>query len=420
MFLIAGMLVSLRASGQQNKTVPISKIPFKSQKNNLKDSAKAKDSALLIKKEQQYNKLATQSDVGELYRRVFKIKYDTKNDTITTKPSYSVVPAVGYTLVSKFAVVLSGNVAFKTDPKSRESTVVASSSFTQRKQFTFFIESSVWSKNNEYNFVGDYRFYQYPQSTFGLGSSSDMTHEDPMNYSYIRIYETVLRHITKNIYGGAGYIIDNHWNITDQGNFNNYKSYGTPPHTTASGFTLNALLDSRDNSINPIKGNWITLQYRDNFNFLGSTSSWSSLIVDVRKYINFPKGSDNVLALWSFEWLTLAGKPAFLELPSNQWDTYSATGRGYIQGRFRGADMVYAEAEYRYKILDNGLLGGVFFLNAESLNAAPGTRLQGIQPGYGPGLRIKLNKVTKTNICIDYGFGRQGSNGLFIDVGEIF
>jgi hypothetical protein len=70
--------------------------------------------------------------------------------------------------------------------------------------------------------------------------------------------------------------------------------------------------------------------------------------------------------------------------------------------------------------LDNGLLGGVFFLNAQSFSAAPGTRLQGIQPGYGPGLRIKLNTITKTNICIDYGFGRQGSNGLFIDVGEIF
>jgi hypothetical protein len=153
---------------------------------------------------------------------------------------------------------------------------------------------------------------------------------------------------------------------------------------------------------------------------LGSTSSWQSLIVDVKKYINLPAGSDNVLALWNYEWLTLNGRPGFLDLPATQWDTYSATGRGYIQGRFRGAQMVYGEAEYRFKILDNGLLGGVFFLNAESLSAAPGTRLQAFQPGYGPGLRIKFNKVSKTNLCVDYGFGRQGSNGLFIDVGEIF
>jgi hypothetical protein len=82
--------------------------------------------------------------------------------------------------------------------------------------------------------------------------------------------------------------------------------------------------------------------------------------------------------------------------------------------------MVYAEAEYRYRISANGLFGGVFFLNAQSFSAAPGTRLQTVQPGFGPGLRVKLNKLTKTNVCIDYGFGTQGSKGLFVNVGEMF
>ncbi|HEY4195133.1 MAG TPA: hypothetical protein VGM63_06340 [Mucilaginibacter sp.] len=95
-------------------------------------------------------------------------------------------------------------------------------------------------------------------------------------------------------------------------------------------------------------------------------------------------------------------------------------GRGYIQGRFRGAQMVYAETEYRYRITSDGLLGGVVFFNAESFSAEPGTRLQAVQPAVGPGLRIKLNKVSRTNICVDDGFGRQDSHGLFINVGEIF
>ena len=82
--------------------------------------------------------------------------------------------------------------------------------------------------------------------------------------------------------------------------------------------------------------------------------------------------------------------------------------------------MIYAEGEYRFRITQNGLLGGVVFLNGESFSAAPGTRLQSIQPGYGPGLRIKLNKISNNNIKIDYGFGTQGSRGLFIDVGEAF
>lgn len=82
--------------------------------------------------------------------------------------------------------------------------------------------------------------------------------------------------------------------------------------------------------------------------------------------------------------------------------------------------MVYFETEYRYGITANGLLGGVVFVNAESFSAAQGTKLQSIQPAFGPGMRIKINKVSKTNIAIDYGFGNQGSRGLFIDVGEAF
>src|SRR6202012_1084189 len=187
------------------------------------------------------------------------------------------------------------------------------------------------------------------------------------------------------------------------GTVSDYVTYGAASHTIASGITFNILYDSRDNAINPFKGGYLAIQYRDNYSWLGSSSSWRSLIIDVRKYYRFPENSDNILALWSYDWLILNGRPGYLDLPSTQWDGNSATGRGYIQGRFRGAQMVYVETEYRFKITRNGLLGGVVFINGESFSAAPGTHLQSIQPGYGPGLRIKLNKTSNTNITVDYG-----------------
>jgi hypothetical protein len=402
------------AFAQQNKPIPVKTIPVRKKNAVEKDTTVVSDTTIVN------SKGIKQIDLSDLVEGVLHIKPGEKADTVSLKPSFSVAPAVGYTLVSKFAVVVAGNIAFRTDPKARISTIVGSMSFTQRKQFTFPILSDIWTKNNKYNFIGDDRFYRYPQSTYGLGSNSNIAHEDPMDYSYTRFYETVLRRISGNLYAGAGYIIDDHWNITDKAAFTDYAAYGKTSNTVATGFTLNALLDSRDNAINPHQGGYASIQYRDNYKFLGSTSSWQSLIVDLRRYITLPEGSDNVLALWSYDWLILGGKPGYLDLPSTQWDSFSATGRGYIQGRFRGAQMVYTEAEYRYRILNNGLLGGVLFLNAQSFSAAPGTRLQGIQPGFGPGLRIKLNTISKTNICVDYGFGRQGSRGLFIDVGEIF
>jgi len=43
-----------------------------------------------------------------------------------------------------------------------------------------------------------------------------------------------------------------------------------------------------------------------------------------------------------------------------------------------------------------------------------------ISPGYGAGLRIKLNKFSRTNVAIDYGFGAGGSRGFFVNLGEVF
>lgn len=411
---ITALLLSISVFAQQTpQGIPLKKLqPQGPDPNKIADSTAADVRGI------------KQTDLPDVLKQIFHSKPSSEIDSITTKPQISVVPAVGYTLVSRFALVLSGNVAFRTGPDSRVSTIVGSTSYTQNKQFTLPIQTNIWSKDNEYDFIGDYRFLKYPQDTYGLGSSSDFNEEDAMDYFFVRLYEVALKHITGNFYAGAGYIFDDHWDITQQGNENgkvsDYTLYGTSARTISSGITLNGLYDSRDNSINPSKGGYINFEFRTSTKFTGSTSNWESVVLDARKYYELPEGSDNILALWSYDWIILNGKPGYLDLPSTGWDANSATGRGYIQGRFRGSQMVYAESEYRFKITGNGLIGGVVFLNAESLSAAQGTKLQAIQPGYGPGLRVKLNKISKTNITIDYGFGNEGSRGLFIDVGEAF
>ena len=412
--LLTILLFAPQVYAQRNPQIPLTKIYTDS---TLVHKTK-KDTTVLSKKG------TPQKDLYSVIGALFHESTPSVNDSITSKPVISVVPAIGYTLVSRLAVVLSGNVTFRTGPQSRVSTIVASTSYTQNKQFSIPVQSSIWSKNNEYNFVGDYRFYKFPQSTFGLGSSSKMRNEDPMDYNFVRFYETVLRHLGGNFYAGLGYMFDTHYNITEKGNINggisDYALYGKTARSIASGFAFNTFYDSRDNAINPSKGAYISLLYRVSPSGLGSSSTWTSLTVDARKYIKFPASSENILALWSYDWIILNGRPQYMDLPSISWDANSATGRGYIQGRFRGAQMVYGEAEYRFRILANGLLSGVVFANVESFSAQQGTRLQAIQPGYGPGLRVSINKLSKTNITIDYGFGTQGSRGLFIDVGEAF
>ena len=411
-FIIA-MFIGLDSYAQQNQSsgIPITKLS----PNGVNPGSK--DTTVMVRG-------TKQQDIGDVLHKLFHSKTTPEIDSITSKPQVSVVPAIGYTLVTSFAIVVSGNIAFRNGPQSRISTVVASASYTENKQFIMPIQTNFWTKDNSYEFVGNYSYLKYPQSTYGLGSNSKISANDPMDYSLIQFYETILRHVAGNFYAGLGYDFDDHWDISERGNPNgsesDYAKYGTATRTISSGFTINGQLDSRDNAINPSKGTYIGVQLRNSDKNFGATKNWQSLIIDVRKYINFPEGSDNTLALWGYEWLIVGGKPPYLDLPATGWDANFATGRGYIQGRFRGNDMLYGEAEYRYKITADGVLGGTVFLNGESFNAERGTSLQSIQPGFGPGLRVKLNKVSNTNISINYGFGNEGSRGLFISVGEAF
>ncbi|MBL4676653.1 MAG: BamA/TamA family outer membrane protein, partial [Mucilaginibacter sp.] len=250
---------------------------------------------------------ATQKDLYDVIKGIFNKKGTVTNKPTTVigaKPVFSLLPAVGYTLQTKFAVTLAGNVAFRLPGNTRISTITSNSAYTQNKQIIIPLQSNIWTGGDKFNFIGDIKYYKYPQSTFGLGTDSKVANENPMDYTLFRFYETILTRITGNLYAGAGFIFDNHFNVSETGNpdgsISDYAKYGEQSSTISSGITLNALFDIRDNSINPTRGFYASMQYRDNKKFLGSTASWQSLIVDVRKYFRFPQSSHNVLALWSY------------------------------------------------------------------------------------------------------------------------
>ena len=379
-----------------------------------------------------------QKDLGDVINSLLhkKPSVDKSEDSIT-KPVFSFIAGLSYSVQTKMAYTASGNCVFRTAPEANLSTITVGAIYTQKHQFSMPLESSIWSKHNTWNFVGDYRYYNYPQSTYGLGSRSHAQTEDYMKFKFLRFYETALRRVAGNFYAGAGIIADFHSKVTFQEGPHlpipvrgrnkdtanrpsmNYERYGAAKQTTSAGFTLNLLCDTRDNAINASKGTYLNVQYRQTLTAFGSTRPWQSLIVEARKYLHL-RQSKNVLALWSYNWLILGGKPPYLDLPSTSWDAFGNTGRGYVQGRFRGTKMIYGEAEYRFGITRNGLIGGVAFANAQTLSGGPKTQLQTIRPGYGAGIRIKLNKLSRTNIAVDYGRGVQGSGGVFMTVGELF
>ena len=118
--------------------------------------------------------------------------------------------------------------------------------------------------------------------------------------------------------------------------------------------------------------------------------------------------------------MTPAGHPPYFDLPSVGWDTYGRTARGYRSGRFRGRDWLYGEVEYRVGLTADDLFGAVSFLNASRLSDDATSHAQRWMPGAGIGLRIKLDKNRRSNLAIDYAWGRDGSSGLYFAVNEAF
>jgi hypothetical protein len=254
-----------------------------------------------------------------------------------------------------------------------------------------------------------------------LGGNTQAWNADLINYSYIRFYQEALGHFDSYFYFGGGYNFDYHYDISESGSNADYNSYNNSvKQTISSGPILHFMYDSRTNINNPRDAFYGSISYRYNPAFLGSSSQWQSIFIEFKKYIKLWRSSPNVLALWSWNVFTFGGNAPYFDLPSNGWDIYSNSGRGYIQGRFRGQNMLYDEAEYRFRILKNGLLGGLLFANAESVSQYPGNRFQYIDPGEGAGIRLKMNKYSDVNLCIDYGFGLYGSRGFFFNLGEVF
>jgi hypothetical protein len=361
--------------------------------------------------------------------RVFK--KDTSEHSIlkvASKLHPTILPAIGYSLQTNWAAAVNYNLGFYNgvaqDSDQKISSINTSITYTLNKQIILPFQANVWSKNKKYNFITDLRYLQYPSLTYGLGARSSIDNGYTLDYNYIKLHQTIARAISNHLYAGIGFFYDAYWNIEELDKpttgTTSFERYGFNPKEKAVGLAFKLLYDSRLNQITPSNGWYGNILYRPNYTGLGSDNNWESILIEARKYFQFPNHSNNILAFWTYNWLTLSGKPPYLFLPSTAWDDNYNTGRGYIQGRYRGRNMMYLESEYRFNVSKNKRWGGVIFANAQSFSKDIKSELSVIAPGYGAGIRFKINPHTNTNVCIDYAFGSDGSKGIFVNLGEVF
>jgi outer membrane protein assembly factor BamA len=383
-------------------------------------------STIIFPKESVYEEIGeNRTDILDLIRRVINVKDADSIKKERLGPFYSVIPAMAYTLVNGYIGVLASNISFYTsNNKTKLSSIMLNGYLSQYHQYWGTLGTYIFSEKSRLTFIGDIRMYKFPTRTFGLGSETLKSDAVSIDYSYFKLNQLVLREVLPDLFAGIGYQLDHHFDIEERGlapgKVTDFQKYGFSSFSISSGLSANLMYDTRKNLMNPTGGIFANLRYRTNMKLIGSDSNWQSALIEMRKYLPLSEENDNVLAFWSYNEITLSGNPPYLDLPSNGWDAYSNTGRGYVSGRYRGKTFLYLESELRYGILANGLLGGVFFANAQSVTDWPSNKFTSIIPGGGFGLRIKLNKHSNANLAIDYAFGKEGSRGFFFNIGEVF
>jgi hypothetical protein len=389
----------------------------------------AQDASGIISINQSVKDTARQTDLIDILKTTFHIKPQKARMQGEKKVYFSLLPVTSTVAGGAGRMlVTSTSAAMYLGPRS--TTNLSSATFTPywnfNGRFGLPLRTSVWLPNNTWTIQGDTRFLVYPQYTWGLGSSRNDTEEVMVDYKYIRFYQSALKKIKTYLFAGAGYHLDYHFNIRTDDTMRDLKqyagyAYGTGSNSFSSGFSIAALYDTRNNSLNPLPGSYANLVYRMNARVWGSNDGWQSLYADVRKYISLRKYKDarnQTLALWSYVWTVLGGKVPYLDLPSIGWDPANRSGRGIDQNRYRGKTLLYFETEYRHTFRKDGLLGFVLFTNINSVSGS-GSFFKTWHPAAGAGMRVKFNKGSNTNIGVDFAFSK-GYSAVLFNLGEAF
>ncbi len=395
-------------------------------------------------------------DIFDMIRKWMKKPAKPIDTSALTKRNLSILPVIGYSPANGAVLGAAISVTkYMGDPKTTKLTAaLINVSVTSKSQVILQLRYDLYTANNKWYISGDNRMLFFTQPTYGLGINglygqpytfnfngvSVTTHgslEQPMKFNYLRLYETFLRKVNEqHWYAGAAVMIDDNFKIQDQAlsldspvnltsNYRYSKTYGfNPEQYNSNGLAAVIMHDSRDNPVNPYSGYYVNASYRVNPTFLGSSKASSEVYYEFRTYVNVNKDIPrNLIAFWFWGANVVSGHVPYLELPSITWDTYNRSGRGYIQGRFRGNNMLYGESEFRFRLTTNGLLGGVAFIDATTAsNPLPGVSqplFNAVAPGGGFGLRIKMNKADRTNIAVDYGTGF-GFSGIYLNIREAF
>jgi len=332
--------------------------------------------------------------------------------------SLLVLPVVFYTPETKWAGGVGGIYAFRPEAsgvRSRPSSIYFSAIYTQLKQFQLELNPELYLKNEEYILTVKSLLEEYPNKFFGIGNNVPESMEENYTSRSVSFDVSAQKKIFpgQKIYAGLKYRFEN-FKLTE---VERGRSLANPETVGSEGGVISGLgfiisWDTRDNIFSPWRGSYWQVQTYFNQPFVGSDYSFSNIKADLRKYASLFSG--HVLAVQGLMDY-VSGRIPFHKLSKLGGQNIM---RGYYTGRYRDKLLVALQAEYRLPVW--GRLGAVGFAGlGDVADKLAHVRFGNLKYSIGAGLRFMLNKTERTQLRLDFGWGK-GTSGMYFTAGEAF
>jgi len=350
-----------------------------------------------------------------------KEKKEKKDKQVSTV----VLPVIFYMPETRWGLGGGGLLSYRSKaapPEQRPSTLLFQAYYTQNKQYGIEVWPEAYLKNEAYLVNGYLKVSKFPDKFWGIGNDTPdleegLEDEDYLNYTP-KIFNfdlSVQKRILKEerLYAGVQFKYEN-FDIVETAPMGLLVSGETTGSAGGKLASLGFLItwDTRDNIFYPLSGNLFQLNVDFYTPTFGSDFKFTTIKMDLRKYFTtFPS---HVLAIQALLW-NVSGEPTFRHLAEIGGEMIM---RGYYQGRYRDYSMYALQTEYRVKIWK--FIGMVAFAGVSNIADKIGNlSIDNIKYSLGLGLRFCVVPKEKTNIRLDYGFGK-GTSGMYITAKEAF
>jgi outer membrane protein assembly factor BamA len=377
---------------------------------------------------------ANRTDAIDLIR-MWRKKPPRSQADIEREAAWAIVPILSSKPSTGVKLGVGADVEFNLGDAAttRYSSVTSALAFSTHKQISVSENLRLFGRDNAWMFDGQNHYSGGASDNVTLGTSSTAGLAPDIRFYSLQFFDTYYHRVAGNLYAGAGLYIVRQMEIEpfpsdspewDASPFRTYSAaHGFDAGAqTASGPGVALRFDNRDNQNDAARGWYAAATFRAYVDgFLGGNSTWEATSIDVRTYRRITPDARHKLAFWGLADFTSGAAP-YLSLPTSGGDEVGRSSRGYADGRFRGERLVYGEAEYRGLVTRNGFFGIAAFVNMTTVsNRDTGEQLfDSVAIGGGAGVRLLLHKQSRSNLCVDYAFGRNGSHGLYISLRDAF